>query len=212
MSTYTHTFNLCVLSETSWPKDISRLCNYRLLFCATPTLKLRLGLSSLLSWATQRPGWAPSRLFPTSPAMDGKSTYGVLRLFGYLYSILWVEQLLWRRDISATFQLFLEHFMINIISVQFSHSVMSDSLWPHGLQHARPPCPSPTLRACSNLCQLSQWCPPTISSSVVPFSCPQSFPASGSFPMSQLFASVCQIIRVSASASVLPMNIQCDFL
>ena len=93
-------------------------------------------------------------------------------------------------------------------SVQFSHSVTSDSLWPHGLQHARPPCPSPTPRACSNSCLSSQWCYPTISSSVVSFSCLQSFPASGSFPMSQFFTSGGQSIGVSASASVLPMNIQ----
>ena len=94
-------------------------------------------------------------------------------------------------------------------SVQFSHSVMSDSLQPHGLQHARPPCPSPTPRACSNSCPLSQWCHPIISSCVVPFSfCLQSFPASRSFQMSQFFASGGQSIGVSASASVLPMNIQ----
>ena len=75
-------------------------------------------------------------------------------------------------------------------SVQFSCLVVSDSLQPHGPQHARPPCPSPTLRVCSNSCPLSQWCHPTISSSVIPFSsCPQSLPASGSFPMSQFFAS-----------------------
>ena len=92
---------------------------------------------------------------------------------------------------------------------QFSHSVMSDSLQLHGLQHTRLPCPSPTPRAYSNSCPLSQWCHPTISSSVIPFSsCLQSFPASGSFPMSQLFASGGQSIVVSASASVLPMNIQ----
>ena len=73
-----------------------------------------------------------------------------------------------------------------MVSVQFSRSVMSDSLWPHGLQHARPPCPSPTPGACSNSCPLSRWCLPTISSSIVPFSsCLQSFPASGSFLMSQ---------------------------
>ena len=94
-------------------------------------------------------------------------------------------------------------------SVQLSRSVVSDSLWPHGLQHARPPCSSPIPRACSNSCTLSQWCHLTISSSVVPFSsCLQSFPASGSFPMSQFFTSDGQSIRVSASASVLPMNIQ----
>ena len=93
-------------------------------------------------------------------------------------------------------------------SVQFGCAVVSDSLWPHGLQHARPPCPSPTPRGCSNLCPLSWWCHPTISSSVIPFSSHlQSFPASGSFPMSQFFTSGDQSIGVSASASVLPMNI-----
>ena len=91
----------------------------------------------------------------------------------------------------------------------FSHSVMSNSLRPPRLQHARLSCPSPTPGACSNWCSLSQWCHPTISSSVIPFSfCLQSFPASGSFQMSQFFASGCQSIRVSASTSVLPMNIQ----
>ena len=94
-------------------------------------------------------------------------------------------------------------------SVQFSRSVMSDSLRPHELQHARPPCPSPTPGVYSNSCPSSQWCHPAISSSVVPFSsCPQSLPASGYFPVSQLFASGGQSIGVSASASVLPMNTQ----
>ena len=96
-----------------------------------------------------------------------------------------------------------------ILLVQFSHSVVSNSLQPHGLQHARPPCTSPTPRVYSNWCPLSWWCDPTISSSIIPFSsCLQSFPASGSFPMSQLFASSGQRIGVSLSASVLPMNIQ----
>ena len=93
-------------------------------------------------------------------------------------------------------------------SAQFSHSVVSDSLPPHGLQRARPPCPSPTPRLYSNSCPLSWWCHPTISSSVVPFSCLQFFPASGSFPMSLFFESGGQSIGVSASISVLPMNIQ----
>ena len=94
-------------------------------------------------------------------------------------------------------------------SVQFSHSAVSDSLWPHELQHARPPCPSPTPRAYPNSCPLSWWCHPAISSSVVPFSsCPQSLPASGSFTMSQLFTWGGQTIGVSASTSVLPMNTQ----
>ena len=93
-------------------------------------------------------------------------------------------------------------------SVQFSHSVVSDSLQPHGLQHARPPCPSPTPRVYSNSYPLNWWYHPTISSSVISFSfCLQSFPASGSFQMSQLFTSGGQSIRVSVSASVLPMNI-----
>ena len=94
-------------------------------------------------------------------------------------------------------------------SVQFSCSVVSDSLRPHGLQHTRPPCPSPTPEVYSNSCPLSGWCHPTISSSVVPFSSRlQSSPASGSFQTSQFFASGGQSIGVSASASVLPMNIQ----
>ena len=99
--------------------------------------------------------------------------------------------------------------ILQVRLVQFSHSVMSDSLWCYGLQHARPPCPSPTPRLYSNSCPLSQWCHPTISSSVVPFSsCLQSFPVSGSFQMSQLFSSGGQSIGVSASTSVLPMNTQ----
>ena len=93
-------------------------------------------------------------------------------------------------------------------SVQFSGSVVSHSLRPHGLQHARPPCSSPTPGVYTNSCPLSRWCHPTISSSVIPFSsCLQSFPASGSFPVSQLFTSGGQNTGASASASVLPMNI-----
>ena len=94
-------------------------------------------------------------------------------------------------------------------SVQFSCSVVSNSLWPHESQHARPPCPSPTPRVYSNSCPSSRWCHPAISSSVVPFSsCPQSLPASESFPTSQLFSWGGKSIGVSASASVLPMNTQ----
>ena len=96
-----------------------------------------------------------------------------------------------------------------IESVQFSRSVVSDSLRPHGLQHARLPCPSPIPGAYSNSCPSSQWYYPTISFSVIPFSsCLQSFPLSGSLQMSQFFVSGGQSIGVSASASVLPMNIQ----
>ena len=99
--------------------------------------------------------------------------------------------------------------MIFAHSVQFSRSVVSDSLQPHESQHTRPPCPSPTPGASSNSCPLSQWCHPTISFSVVPFSsCPQSLPASESFPMSHLFTWGGQSTGVSALASVLPKNTQ----
>ena len=108
--------------------------------------------------------------------------------------------------------LFLFHlfcYLLEVYSVQFSHSAVSNSLRSHEPQHARPPCLSPTPRVHPNPCPLSWWSHPTILSSVVPFSsCPQSFPASGSFPVSQLFASGGQSIGVSASTSVLPMNTQ----
>ena len=97
---------------------------------------------------------------------------------------------------------------LELSSIQFSCSVMSNSSQPHGLQHTRLPCPSPTPGACSDSCPSCWWCHPTISSSAAHFFCLQSFPASGSFPMSQFFASGGQSIRNSASASVFPMNIQ----
>ena len=101
----------------------------------------------------------------------------------------------------------------SVSSVQFSHTVVSNSLQPHGLQHARLPCPSPTPGTCSNSCPSSSWCYPTISSSVVSFSsCLQYFAASGAFPMSQCFISDGQSIGSSASTSVLPRNIQDWFL
>ena len=106
-----------------------------------------------------------------------------------------------------------ENYKKDFSSVQFSRSVVSDSLRPRELQHARLPCPSPTPRVHSNSCPLSWWCHPAISSSVVPFSsCPQSLPASESFPMSQLFTWRGQSIGVSASASVLSMNTRADLL
>ena len=108
----------------------------------------------------------------------------------------------------TTFDLFTHP--LGCFSVQFSSvTQLCPTLWSCGLQHARPPCPSPIPGAHSNSCPLSRWCHPTISSSVIPFSSRlQSFPASGSFPMSQFFASGGQSIGVSASASVLLMNIQ----
>ena len=102
---------------------------------------------------------------------------------------------------------FLTLMMLPLSSVQLSHSVISDSLWPYESQHTRPPCPSPSPRVHSDSRPLSRWCHPAISSSVVPFSSwPQSLPASESFPISQLFAWGGQSIGVSALASVLPMN------
>ena len=132
-------------------------------------------------------------------------------LFRLIFLLLEVITLESRRSWSLPLSLFMAipwpH--CTIASVQFSCSVMSNSLWPHEPQHARPPCPSPTPRVHPNPCPLSRYCHPAISSSVIPFSsCPQSFPASGSFPMSQLFASGGQSIEVSASTSVLPMNTQ----
>ena len=96
--------------------------------------------------------------------------------------------------------------------MQFSRSFMSDSLWPHGLQHGKPPCPSPTPGVHSNSCPLSRWCHPTISSSVIPFSRSQSSPTSRSFQMTQFFTAGSQSIGASVSASVLTMNIQSWFL
>ena len=111
-----------------------------------------------------------------------------------------------KRDKHKEIQTYTHH---NQTASQFSCSVTSDSLRPHEPQHARPPCPSPTPEVHPNPCPLSRWCHPTISSSVIPFSsCPQIFQASGSFQMSQLFASGGQSIGVSASKSVPPMNTQ----
>ena len=121
-----------------------------------------------------------------------------------LYSIthnIWKLQLF--HILTNSYFLFLK-----LQTVQFSRSVMSDSLLPHESQHARPPCPPPTPGIHPDSCPSSQWCHPAISSSVVPFSCPQSLPASESFPMSQLFTWGGQSIGVSALASVLPMNTQ----
>ena len=130
----------------------------------------------------------------------------------YIYSLFqeYMPQLtLEQHEFGLCEAVYMDFLLINIRPVQFSHSVMSDSLQPCGLHHARPPCPSPTPGAYSNSCPLSRWCHPTISSSVIPFSSHlQSFPASGSFPISQFFASGGQSIGISASASVLPTNIQ----
>ena len=122
------------------------------------------------------------------------------------YTFIYTE---YKLDIVSTQFFAKNNWRLQTHSVQCSHSVMSDSLQPHELQHARPPCSSLTPGDYSNSCPSSWWCHPTISSSVIPFSsCPQSLPASGSFPMSQFFAWGGQSTGVSASASVLPMNTQ----
>ena len=126
-----------------------------------------------------------------------------------MFSTQWIAEGKQSPGLSFHFSIKTDNLWTMICSVQFSHSVVSNTLQPHGSQHARPPCPSPTPRVYSNPCPSSRWCHPAILSSVVPFSsCLQSFPASGSFPMSQLFAWGGQSIGVLASASVLPMNTQ----
>ena len=122
------------------------------------------------------------------------------------YHLLWALMISFDKVEVLNFHVFPGEFFLY---VQFS-SVVSYSFWPHRLQNTRPPSPSPALEACSYSCPSSWWCHPTISSSVIPF-CFQSFPASGSFPVSQFFASGGQSIRATASASVPPMNIQDRF-
>ena len=135
------------------------------------------------------------------PLEKGKATHSSI----LAYRIAWTIQSHAAMKLKDTCSLE-EKLWSTFSSVQFSHSVMSDSLRPHELQHARPPCPSRSPGAYTNSSPLSQWCHLTIASSVIPFSCPQSSPASGSFQMSQLFAWGGQSIRVSASTSVIPMN------
>ena len=133
--------------------------------------------------------------------MIGKNAWKNFLGKGFVFRLGWVTRGYSYIHISWAVHIRSAHL---ILSLLFNHSVMSDSLWPHGLQHTRLPCPSPSPRAYSNSCPSSQWCHPTILSSVTPFSsCPQSFAASGSFPMNQLFTSGGQRIE----ASVLPMNI-----
>ena len=129
-------------------------------------------------------------------------------MVGIFILIKTVQLIKWRKHVELGYFANFNEIM-QFSSVQFSCSVVSDSLPSHGLQHARPPCPSPTPGVYSNSHPLSRWCHQTISSSVAPFSsCPQSLLASGAFQMSQLFASGGQSIGVSASTSVLPINIQ----
>ena len=144
----------------------------------------------------------------------GSSVNGILQASILEWAvILFSRESSWPRDQTQVSHIVGRFFTIwairEALIFQFSHSVVSDSLRPHGLSHTRPPCPSPTPGVYSNSCSLSQWCHPAISSSAIPFSsCLQSFPASGSFPVSQFFSSGGQSIGASASASVLPVTIQ----
>ena len=135
--------------------------------------------------------------------------YCTAKWISYIYSYIPLLGVSFPFRSSQSTELSSLSYTVSSNSVQFCRSVVSKSLWLHELQHARPPCPSPTPRVYPNSCPLSQWCRPTVSSFVIPFSSHlQSFPASGSFQMSQLFASGGQSIGVSASTSVLPMNTQ----
>ena len=129
----------------------------------------------------------------------------------YFKRIIYHEQL---GFISGTQGFFSIHKSVSVILLLlFSHSIVSDSLWPHRLQHTRLPCPSPSPRVCSNSCPLSWWSYPTVSSSVGPFSsCSQSFPASRSFPMSQLFASVAKVLEFQLQHQSFQWIIRVDFL
>ena len=145
-------------------------------------------------------------LSPSLPALNLSQDQG---LFKWISSLHLLSKVMFTKQIVCAIQTFRRHENKGTSSVKFSRSVVSNSLRPHGLQRPRLPCLSPTPETCSNSCPSSQWCHPAISSSVVPFSsCPQSFPASRSFQMSQLFTWGGQSIGVSASTSVLPMNIQ----
>jgi len=168
--------------------------------------------SSILAWNPMDGGawWATvHRVTKRQTQLSDFTFYGNVSWFQ-----IWSRLLKSRRSMTvlSTSYINLKMFLLKCLSsVQFSHSVMSDSLWPHESQHARPPYPSPTPGVHPNSCALSRWCHPAISSSVIPFSsCPQSLPASESFPMSQLFAWGGQSIGVSTLASFLPMNTQ-DF-
>ena len=144
--------------------------------------------------------------------LDVLEVSGSLLIFLYAFFSFWLSLSNFHWPVFKVMEFFssaVSDLLVQFSSVQFSRSVVSNSLWPHESQHTRPPCPSSTPRVYWNPCPSSRWCHPTISSSVVPFSfCPQSLPASGSFPMGQLFTSGGQSIEVSASASVLPVNTQ----
>ena len=202
MSTYPHfTIHPCTLTTVNSCSSLKMLCLFHV--HTTPDARPLLRKSST---KTQVKDWFLCDVFLHSlrkwllPLPYSFLFHTLTQIsLTYIYNILQLTVCMFERS--------------GFSSVQFSHPVMSNSLQPHGLQHARPPCQSPTHGAYSNSCPLSSWGHPTISSSVVPFSSHlQSFPASGYFHMSHFFASGSQSIGVSASASVLPMNPRTDFL
>ena len=191
-------------SNQSFLKEISPGCSLEGLM-----LKQRVGhnWATELNWTLKY--YATYKIYTTYYYYNTEYIYIIYMLHRIHIKILLYIIYMYNRY----YILYYVHIYVYIIhthtSVQFTHSVVSNSFWPHGLQHTRIPCLSPTPTACSNSRPSSRWCHPTISSSVIPFSsCLQSFPASGSFQISQLFTSGGQSIGVSASAWVLPMNIQ----
>ena len=194
-----------VVSDSLQPHGL----HYDRLPCPSPTTGVYPNSSPLSQWchptisSSVIPISSPLQSFPASESFPMSQflhqVAKVLELQFQHQSFQWIFRLIsFRID-------WFDFLAVQFSSVQFSHSVVSNSSWPHESQHARPPCPSPTPGVYSNSSPLSQWCHPTISSSVIPFSsCLQSFPTSESFPMSQFFTSV----GVWTSASVLPMNIQ----
>ena len=160
--------------------------------------KSEFGNKEFMIWATVSSWSCFCWLYRVPPSLAAKNIINLISVLTIWWCPCLVSSLVNYHQIAMTFA---------CIS-QFSRSVVSYSLWPHGLQHASLPCPSPTPGAYSNSCPSTQWCHPTISSSVIPFSShPEAFLASGSFQMSQFFTSVGQSIGVSTSASALPMNI-----
>ena len=198
----------CGVGEDSWESLGDREAWHAAVYWVTKSWTQLRSWTKLNWWAITRALHGCLRGRPSSPPWKTVSSLQFLRV--------WQSRILRPsalhtcipspRTFFNPYSLYLRPWALVVI-VQCA--VLANSLRPHGLQHTRLPCPSPSPRACSNSCPLSQWCHPTISSSAVPYSsCPQSFPASGYFPMSQLFTSGGQSIGASASASVLPMNIQ----
>ena len=200
------------LLECGFPLILEKICHHPLKF--KPAVLWFWDLTDIIKFLRLKYSWSQCiflkrGIYSLEPELELASKCNCLFFMGMVLSTkkstLWLKQCMKLSNFLFTVLKIIEWLEIQFSSVSL---VMSDSLQPHESQHARPPCPSPTPGVHSNPCPSSQWCHPAISSFVVPFSCPQSFPASGSFPMSQLFTWDGQSIGVSASASVLPINTQ----